>query len=162
MTENELFSKAVAFATEKHMGQTRKDGTPYINHPLTVAKLLKDAGYGVEYKIAAVLHDVLEDTDATEEEVKVFGEDVLEAVKLVTRPEGMDEEVYVSAILKNPIAKAVKNADKIHNMQDLVNCGNRKWAVYYAQKVKKFYSGKFSIELDQAIEEALDNAKVGE
>lgn len=162
MTENELFSKAVAFATEKHMGQTRKDGTPYINHPLTVAKLLKDAGYGVEYQIAAVLHDVLEDTDATEEEVKVFGEDVLEVVKLVTRPEGMDEDVYVSAILKNPIAKAVKNADKIHNMQDLVNCGNRKWAVYYAQKVKKFYSGKFSIELDQAIEEALDNAKVGE
>lgn len=158
MTAKELFSKAVAFATEKHEGQTRKDGTPYINHPLKVAEILKEAGYGENYQMAAVLHDVLEDTDATEEEVRCFGEDVLEAVKLVTRPDGMDEEKYVSAILENPMAKVVKAADKIHNMHDLVNCGNDEWAVYYATKVKKYYYGRFSAELDGAIDEALKKA----
>ena len=152
MTEHELYSKAVAFATEKHMGQTRKDGTPYINHPLKVAEILKDAGFGVNYQIAAVLHDTLEDTDATEDEIRVFGEDVLEAVRLVTRPEGMDEADYVAAILKNHMATEVKNADK---MQDLEHCGNKKWAIHYAKKVHKYYGGKFSPDLDKAIEDAL-------
>ena len=84
MSEHELFAKALVFATEKHAGQTRQDGSPYIYHPIKVAELLKDTGYDLRYQIAGILHDVLEDTDATEEEVRAFGEDVLEAVKLVT------------------------------------------------------------------------------
>lgn len=159
MVERELLSKAVAFATEKHMGQTRKNGTPYINHPLKVAEILREEGYGVSYQIAAVLHDTLEDTDATEDEIRLFGEDVLEAVRLVTRPEGMKEADYVAAILQNSMATAVKNADKIHNMCDLQNCGNRDWAIYYAKKVKKYYGGKFSSELDEAIEDALQKVR---
>ena len=122
MTEQELFAKAVAFAAEKHKSQTRRDGSPYIYHPLKVAEILKDAGYDIHYQIAAVLHDTLEDTDATEEEIRAFGEDVLEAVRLVTRPAGMDEEQYVEAILDNRMASVVKNADKIHNMQDVILC----------------------------------------
>lgn len=157
MTEQELFSKAVAFAAEKHKTQTRKDGSPYIYHPLKTAELVKEAGYGINYQIAAVLHDVLEDTDATVDEVRVFGEDVLEAVRLVTRPDGMDEEEYVTAILVNPMAAVVKNADKIHNMMDMVNCGNPEWAKQYVKKVRKYYYGRFSVELDKAI----DNAWVG-
>lgn len=154
MTEHELFAKALMFATEKHTGQTRKEGTPYIYHPIKVAELLKDEGYELSYQMAGVLHDVLEDTDATEDDVRVFGEEVLKAVKLVTRPEGMDEEQYVQAILKNPMAKAVKNADKIHNMGDLVKAPNKDWAKRYVQKVKKYYGGRFSDELDAAIENA--------
>ena len=150
-----LFAEAIAYAARKHAGQTRKDGTPYIYHPLKVADLVKGAGYGLEYQMAAVLHDTLEDTDATEDEILTFGADVLEAVKLVTRPDGMDEDVYVAAILQNPIAKAVKNADKIHNMKDLVNCGNPEWGRYYAKKVQKYYGGKFSKELDEAMEQAI-------
>ena len=153
MIDSELFDKAVAYATDKHTGQTRKDGiTPYISHPLKVVELLKDAGYDVNYQIAGVLHDTLEDTDATEDEIRAFGEDVLEAVKLVTRPDGMDESEYVAKILENPIAKAVKNADKIHNMYDIKNCGDPVWGKKYAKKVKSYYYGKFSAELDEAID----------
>lgn len=155
MTEQELFAKAVAFAAEKHKSQTRRDGSPYIYHPLKVAEILKDAGYDIHYQIAAVLHDTLEDTDATEEEIRAFGEDVLEAVRLVTRPAGMDEEQYVEAILDNRMASVVKNADKIHNMQDVILCEDRKWAEKYAQKVEQYYRGKFSVALDRAIDDAL-------
>ena len=154
MTEHELFAKALSFAAEKHAGQTRADGSPYIYHPIKVAEILKDAGYDLRYQMAGLLHDILEDTDATEDEVRVFGEGVLVAVKLVTRPEGMDEEEYVAAILQNPMATAVKNADKIHNMTDIVEAPDKEWAKQYIQKVKKYYAGKFTLALDAAIAHA--------
>ena len=119
MNKEEKLTKAIIFATIKHANQKRKDGTPYIYHPLAVAELLKKYGYDVDYQIAAVLHDVLEDTDTTEDEVKEFGMPVYEAVKLVTRPDGMDEAEYVRRILENPMAAAVKNADKIHNLYEI-------------------------------------------
>ncbi len=159
MSENELFAKAIGFAASKHKEQVRKDGTPYIYHPLKVAELVKDAGYGLNYQMAAILHDVLEDTDATENEVRQFGEDVLDAVRLLTRPEGADEDEYVAAILKNHMATVVKNADKIHNMHDVGYCTDREWGKRYVKKVKKHYEGKFSKALDEAIgnaEEMLD------
>lgn len=154
MEEQKLFAEAVAFAAIKHQGQKRKDGSPYIYHPIKVAELLKNEGYNLQYQMVAILHDILEDTDATEDDVEVFGRDILEAVKLVTRPTGMSEENYVQAILANPMATAVKNADKIHNMMDVIECENREWARRYTEKVKKYYKGKFSVELDQIIERA--------
>lgn len=105
-------------------------------------------------QIAAVLHDVLEDTDATEEEVKEFGLPVYEAVKLVTRPEGIDEAEYVRKILENPIAAAVKNADKVHNLWEVVYTGNKNKAEKYAYKAEVYYENKFSEALDDAIKRA--------
>lgn len=154
MENQMLFARALVFATEKHTGQTRRDGSPYIYHPIKVAELLKDAGYDLRYQMAGLLHDVLEDTDATEDEVRVFGEDVLDAVKLVSRPDGMDEELYVEAILQNRMAAAVKTADKIHNMNDVITAPDKEWAKRYVQKVKKYYVGKFSTALDEAIANA--------
>ena len=119
MNKEERLTKAIIFAATKHANQKRKDGTPYIYHPLAVAELLKKYGYDIDYQITAVLHDVLEDTDATEDEVKEFGIPVYEAVKLVTRPDGMNETEYVRKILENPMAAAVKNADKIHNLYEI-------------------------------------------
>lgn len=159
MRENILFAKAIALAAQRHCNQTRKDGTPYIYHPLNVAELVKNAGYDLNYQMAAVLHDTLEDTDTTEDEIRFFGEDVLEAVKLLTRPDGADEEEYVQAILYNPMAKAVKNADKINNMNDVIHCGDKAWGTYYVEKVKHYYMGRFSKELDQAIMEAEEALK---
>ncbi len=154
MSENELLAKAIAFAADKHKDQKRKDGTPYIYHPLEVAQLVKDAGYGISYQVVAVLHDVLEDTDATEEQIQEYGSDIFEAVKLLTRGEDAKEEEYVAAILNNQMATVVKNADKIHNMRDVGCCQETAWAKRYVEKVRKYYEGKFSQELDHAIADA--------
>lgn len=155
MNKEEKLAKAIAFAAEKHANQKRKDGTPYIFHPLEVAELLKRYGYDIDYQVAGVLHDVLEDTDATDEEVKAFGEDIYEAVKLVTRPKGADEAEYVKNILTNHMAAVVKNADKIHNMCDIVTTNDRNAILNYAKKAEKYYKEKFSYALDNAIDNAL-------
>lgn len=155
MNKEEKLAKAIAFAAEKHANQKRKDGTPYIFHPLAVAELLKRYGYDIDYQVAGVLHDVLEDTDATDEEVRAFGEDIYKAVKLVTRPKGADEAEYVKNILGNRMAAIVKNADKIHNMCDIVTTNDRNAILNYAKKVEKYYKEKFSYALDNSIDNAL-------
>jgi hypothetical protein len=149
-----LFSsraKAIAFAAEKHRDQTRKDDTPYIYHPMQVAEMVKNAGYGIKYQVVAILHDILEDTDATEAEVLEFGEDILIAVKLLTRADGANEDDYVDAILQNHMASVVKNADKIDNMWGAAYCEDKQWAKKYVKKAKLHYEGKFSYALDRSI-----------
>ena len=54
---------ALTLAAEKHNGQFRIGGQPYITHPVAVAQLVRDRGYGADYQIAALFHDLLEDTD---------------------------------------------------------------------------------------------------
>lgn len=149
--DQQVFNLAVAFAAQKHAGQTRRDGTPYIYHPLKVAELLKEGGFDLTCQVAAVLHDVLEDTDATEAEVAAFGQEVLAAVKLLTRPEGMDEDDYVNRILENPTASAVKAADKMHNVWEASYTADSRWAGNYIQKAGRYYRGRFSKALDSAI-----------
>ena len=71
MTEKYL--KALEFATQKHKGQFRKGGLDYITHPIAVANILKEKGYGEEEQIVGLFHDLLEDTDATEEQILALG-----------------------------------------------------------------------------------------
>ena len=158
--EQILLAQAMAFAALKHAGQMRKDDTPYIYHPLKVAELVKDYGYGIKYQIVAILHDTLEDTDATEDDIRVFGEDVLEAIKLLTRPVGMNEEEYLDLILKNHLATVVKNADKIHNMWEVAYAADKKWARWYVKKSKRYYEGKFSYALDRSLEFARERLSI--
>ena len=108
---------ALAFATKKHEGQTRKLGEPYITHPMAVAEMMLDRGLSEDYVIAALFHDLLEDTDATEKEIlDIGGEVVLEAVKLLTKATDYKMDSYIAGIRENPIARAVKAADRIHNL----------------------------------------------
>lgn len=162
MEKHQRLAEAIGFAAKKHAGQVRKDGTPYIYHPLKVAELVKDSGYEIKYQIVAILHDVLEDTDATESEVKEFGEDVLVAVKLLTRPEGMLEGDYVNAILGNHMAAVVKNADKIHNMFDVAYNPDKLWGKRYVEKVQYYYNDKFSLALNKAIKFAEERLNLNE
>ena len=72
----------------------------------------------------------------------------------MTRPEGIDEAEYVRKILENPIAAAVKNADKVHNLWEVVYTGNKNKVEKYAYKAEVYYENKFSEALDDAIKRA--------
>ncbi len=121
MNDNEKFKEAYKYAEEKHKGQYRKGGEPYITHPAAVAEILKEKGFDINYQITALFHDLLEDTDASEEEIeRIGGKDVLESVKLLTKSDGYIMSEYVSGIKSNPIAFAVKGADRLHNLRSAV------------------------------------------
>ena len=150
-------------ATKYHKNQKRRDGSEYINHPITVAKMVKDAGYSEEYQAAALFHDLLEDTECTKQEIlELSSAEVLEAVLLVTKRYNLPEEKYIERILANPIAKVVKNYDRIHNLTDAVNSHDDKFIARYLEDSLHNYVGKFSEELDQAyskLEKAFEVAK---
>ena len=97
--------KAIEFIKQKHAGQKRKQGTPYYTHPLAVANLLKEKGFSIEYQIAGLFHDLLEDTDATLQEIiELSNEKVAEAVRLVTKTDGYVMSEYIKNIKENEMA----------------------------------------------------------
>lgn len=108
-----LVEKALEVATRAHKGQKDKAGMDYITHPIAVASMVE----GDEEKCAAYLHDVLEDTDVTEEELrKEFGDVITNAVVALTRKEGEAYLDFVRRAGENKIARVVKIADLTHNM----------------------------------------------
>ena len=118
MDEKERLRLALDYATEKHKGQKRIGGDDYITHPIAVCEIVKAQGYDEDCQIAALFHDLLEDTNATEEEILQHGSpEILHAVKLLTKEKGYDMAKYIDAIRNNPIAFAVKAADRLHNLQ---------------------------------------------
>lgn len=131
----ELILKAYEFAKEKHKDQKRKTGEPYVVHPVSVANILAELGMDAETVIAALLHDVLEDTDATYEEVKErFGESVANLVEGVTKIgkikyKSDQVENYRKLILataKDPRVIILKLADRLDNMRSLWVFGEEK------------------------------------
>jgi (p)ppGpp synthase/HD superfamily hydrolase len=113
-----LLERAIALALDAHHGQTDRYGRPYILHPLHVMLQMDSESE----MMAAVLHDVLEDTPLTLEALRDegFPPDVLEAVRLLTHDaEKMSYQEYVRHLRPNPIAIKVKLADLRHNMDIL-------------------------------------------
>ena len=106
--------KAIAIAVKAHAGQTRRNGTPYILHPLRV--MLRTTAEDV--MTVAVLHDVVEDTDVTLEDLKKegFSVEVLEALALLTHDDETPYPDYVKALSQNAIARKVKLSDLMDNM----------------------------------------------
>lgn len=107
--------RAIAVALEAHQGQTDRYGSPYILHPLFVMMQMDSENE----MVAAVLHDVLEDSELTLEYLRDqgFQPEVLEAVRLLTHdPEALSYQEYVRRLKLNPIAAKIKLADLKHNM----------------------------------------------
>jgi GTP diphosphokinase / guanosine-3',5'-bis(diphosphate) 3'-diphosphatase len=106
--------RAIAIAAEAHAGQTDKAGAPYILHPLRVMLRMRS---GPE-RIAAVLHDVVEDTPWTLEALAAegFAPEVLAAVDALTRRDGESYEAFVTRAGADPVGRAVKLADLAENM----------------------------------------------
>lgn len=173
-----LIEVAIEFAAKAHSSQFRK-GTdiPYISHPYGVGMILQQAGCQEEEIIAGILHDTIEDTDITEEDIRIeFGETVLMIVKGCSEPnkearwEERKEHTLEYLKLAPLSIRQVSCADKLHNLRsikrDLANLGEsafekfkrgrelQKW--YYTGIVESLgYAGRFPLleELRVEVEE---------
>ena len=126
-----LLRRAWQVGAAAHEGQTRKSGEPYITHPVAVAQVLAELGLDVETLIAAILHDTIEDTPLTREEIaEGFGESVAELVDGVTKLDKLRfrdrQEAAAESFRKMLLAMSrdlrvimIKLADRLHNMRTL-------------------------------------------
>ena len=131
--------QAIAFAAEKHRNQRRKDAdaSPYINHPIALASLLSQTG-GVDDLVvlqAAILHDTIEDTETTYEEIlAVFGKEVADVVMEVTDDKSLEKarrkQLQIDhAPHKSRAAALVKLADKTSNLRDVASSPPPEWSL---------------------------------
>ena len=126
-----LVDKAVDYASKKHALQKRKDGSPYIIHPLSVAQIVTEMGLDMDAILGALLHDCIEDTDASHEEIeKLFGPTVAELVEGVTKLTRADfssrEQAQMENLRKMFMAMTkdirvvlIKIADRLHNIRTM-------------------------------------------
>ena len=132
-----LLFKALAFSAKKHSKQTRKDidKSPYINHPIALANILAQRWVIDENVLcAAILHDTIEDTKTTADELrKHFGEKITSIVLEVSDDKSLEKEVrkqlqidHAASLSKE--AKLVKLADKIANITDIINAPPVDWS----------------------------------
>jgi guanosine-3',5'-bis(diphosphate) 3'-pyrophosphohydrolase len=167
--------KAASFSAKKHRFQKRKgvNGEPYINHPLEVANLLVNVGKVEDYDIliAAILHDTVEDTETTAEELtELFGENVASMVLEVTddktlpkaerKQKQIEHAPHISAG-----AKQIKLCDKISNITDVTNNPPQDWSkerrleyVHWGEKVVAGLRG-INPDLENYFDDLVANAK---
>jgi GTP diphosphokinase / guanosine-3',5'-bis(diphosphate) 3'-diphosphatase len=136
--DRELLERAFVFASERHEGQQRRSGEDFILHPLGVARILAELGRDDATLAAALAHDVVEDTQATVEEVRAeFGEEVANLVEGVTKltriqfqsREQAQAENYrkmVMAMAEDYRVILIKLADRLHNMRTIEYLGKQK------------------------------------
>ena len=126
-----LINRAVEYADAKHKQQKRKDGSPYIIHPLAVAEIVTEMGLDIDAILGALLHDCIEDTDASHDEIeRLFGQTVAELVEGVTKLTRANFETSEQAQMENlrkmfmAMSKdirvvLIKIADRLHNMRTM-------------------------------------------
>ncbi|XP_073320300.1 guanosine-3',5'-bis(diphosphate) 3'-pyrophosphohydrolase MESH1 [Pagrus major] len=139
-----LLLETVNFAAEKHRNQRRKDAeqTPYINHPIGVARILSHEGDVTDIEVlqAALLHDTVEDTDTSPAELEAkFGPIVARIVQEVTDDKTLPkQERKRQQVAHAPHcsrqAKLVKLADKLYNLRDLNRCTPVGWSTERVQE----------------------------
>ncbi len=148
----EKIKKAYAIACEAHVNQKRRSGEPYIIHPVAVAKILADMGMDAESVCAALLHDVVEDTETTAEEIReMFGESIEQLVDGVTKLgqiplSASKEEQQSENVRKMFLAMSrdirviiIKLADRVHNMRTLMHMPEDKRR-YKARETLEIYA----------------------
>lgn len=115
-----LFHLAMDVASEAHAGQVDKVGAPYLDHPIRVAKRLARAGAPDNAVIAAVLHDVIEDSAISAADLleRGFPADVVDAVVAVSKVKGESNLDYYARVRRNPLALLVKRADVADNSDE--------------------------------------------
>ena len=126
-----IIDRAVAYANEKHKTQKRKDGSPYIIHPLAVAEIVAEMGLDADAILGALLHDCIEDTDASFDEIaELFGRNAAELVEGVTKLTRANfsstEQAQMENLRKMFMAMSkdirvvlIKIADRLHNMRTM-------------------------------------------
>ena len=126
-----IIDKAVDYAKAKHASQLRKDGSPYIIHPLAVAQIVTEMGLDIDAILGALLHDTIEDTDTSHEDIeKLFGPTVAELVEGVTKLTRADfssrEQAQMENLRKMFMAMSkdirvvlIKIADRLHNIRTM-------------------------------------------
>jgi guanosine-3',5'-bis(diphosphate) 3'-pyrophosphohydrolase len=134
-----LVLKAAGFAAWKHKDQRRKDAgaSPYINHPIALARVLRDEGDVADPVVlaAALLHDTLEDTETSYEELRgKFGDEIADIVLEVTDTKWLSKAVRKRLQISKAghatqSAKLVKLADKICNLRDIIASPPASWSV---------------------------------
>lgn len=136
--------KALSYARDKHSEQLRKDGTPYIVHPLTMACHAASMGLVNDVLFCAILlHDVVEDCGVKIVDLP-FSIEVKEAVELLTfdvlpgRDKATEKGIYYEKILNNPIATLAKIIDRCHNVSSMAGTFTRKKLTDYIVETKEY------------------------
>jgi len=138
-----MLRKALMLCCEIHKDQVDKGGAPYYMHPITVALKMETE----EQKIVALLHDVVEDSDTTLDDLRSMGfsDRIVDAVNAVTKKDGESYGVYLKKIKENDLAKAVKLGDLEHNSDlsrlNRVPTEKDYKRVYRYQKAKEYLLG---------------------
>ena len=143
--------QAYDYAAQKHAGQFRHSGEPYVTHPLNVALILSSLEFDKDCIITSLLHDVVEDTDATIEEVKnLFGTEVsllidnlskIEPLQFKSKSEQLAnyQRNLLVSLVKDPRIIIIKLCDRLHNMRTLNACSKEK-QVRVAQETLEIYT----------------------
>ncbi|QUH21877.1 GTP pyrophosphokinase [Alkaliphilus sp. B6464] len=138
-----LLEQAIIIATKAHAGQIDKGGNLYILHPLSIMLKMPDD----RSKIVAVLHDIIEDTSITPEDLKNlgFGDDILIPLDYLTRKKNETYMEFVRRAAQHPVSKLVKMAD-IENNMDLTRISNPTKKDY--DRVKKYEKALKILKMD--------------
>ena len=130
--------KAINLAETAHSSVLRKSGEPFISHPIRIANALVSLGVDDEkILIVSILHDILEDTYVTREDLlDVFNGDVVDSIELLTKHEGMTLDCYYKNICLNPNASIVKIADRCHNVSTMYFFDESKIRIYIEETEK--------------------------
>lgn len=170
MFRSSLIERALRIAVVAHHGDIRKvEGIPYILHPVAVALRLQKYGFSDEVVAAALVHDVLEDTEYPPEQLrKELGHKVFKMVVAVTNDSRLSwdekKKKYIETVRRGPEgAKAVALADKIHNLESTLiayeKLGEKMWEKFNSSKEKKF---AFELGVLKMLKETWDHPMISE